>query len=67
MSVEKEIEELRNEIRILKEQIQAQDARISQFYDGLHDVSSANIDFIAMETGVDLDMGDTTPTVEEVE
>jgi len=49
---------IEKEIKALKDRIWDQEKRISQFYDQLHDVSSANIDFIAMETGVDLDMGD---------
>ena len=54
---------IEKEIKALKERIWDQEKRMSQFYDALHDVSSSNIDFIAMETGVDLDMGENDEEV----
>lgn len=45
------------EIRLLKKRLNEDEQKISQFYDMLHEVNASNIDYLAMETGVDLDEG----------
>lgn len=49
------MKELRDEIVALKKRLWDVEKKLSAYYDMQHEVSTSNIDFIAMEAGIDLD------------
>lgn len=54
-------EQLVKELKHMQEQINDANRRLNEYTDGIHNNSSANIDYLAMMTGTDI------PTTEETE
>jgi len=52
------------EIKALKDRLFEAEVKLSKYYDMMHSISTSNIDYLAMETGVDLDQDEEEPSDE---